>query len=932
MKKLLKILTMVAILAAALFFTGCKQFLEDPEDFLSYWSSEVVPIDFSINKPYQTSNDGALCIPSEHDVTLTIKLRNPKNFTIVTPASADDAGKVIYFPGLSTQPVYGTEYTLQQAGSTLNLVYKSAFLKKHEWSSKNIGPEITFISTDGRKFSKKFSLNLKVDTPPKLSSTVTIGKTTKDGKHYYVIILKADEMSLTAGTATPAEKLHKDIEKLSVAHGAGGNLENISFTAGHTAFDASGRLLAATDVTQITSTDLGGQTAPPWESTFNADPWALRYRTDTEVKTASKTYTFTLIDAKGLKSSPITVPTPLLKAEDVQLSHGTPPNTIPASISPPSNPYTINAGLTDMDVTVTAETATSSAIITGKVEKQDGSGWGQVGAPINSISWNEVDIRLPAPEPNQEVLYKISLTAGGAGFATGTEKTFFVKVTKNTTITIDGSESDAWTKLKTAVENSSPGAPSVIIIDGTIKAPSVPSEVEKIEVRRNVTIEGNTGSDTDKLDANNRICIFHIWVGRKLTLKKLTLLNGNDVTSTGGAIYCEGGKLTTEDVIIEKCKAKNGGAIYAKNAVLGIESTSSFITLKNTQIKSCEATGTGTGEGRGGAIYCKESTLTLDTTTIGGSASTDVNKARRGGGIYFEGETNECSIPSGCTIQYNKVTGDSGATSGGGGVYIQSGKLTLGGTISDNSALLNFDALASGGGVFVGAKGTFIMEAGATISGNKAKWGGGVYVYADTYAGAGSFTMEGGEISGCHAGGSSYSSAQGGGVCIKAAGDKKGSFTMKGGTITGCTAEANTANKAAGGGVYADVETVFKMSGSAVITPSTTQNTLTKSFNDVYLHDVTYAASIIVTDELTSTPAVARLTMKDLGSTPGVDSGYTVGRVVVKGASVDTPSSYILKPTDAAKFQVTPQRGVTPAQNWKVVHDGSSSGTLQLDP
>ena len=154
---------------------------------------------------------------------------------------------------------------------------------------------------------------------------------------------------------------------------------------------------------------------------------------------------------------------------------------------------------------------------------------------------------------------------------------------------------------------------------------------------------------------------------------------------------------------------------------------------------------------------------------------------------------------------------------------------------------------------------------------------------------------------------------------------------MKGGSITVCTAEANTANGAAGGGVYADVETVFKMSGGAVITPST-PNTPKKSFNDVYLHDVTYAASIIVTDELTSTSAVARLTMKDLGSTPGVDSGYTVGRVVVKGASVDTPSSYILKPTDAAKFQVTPQRGVTPAQNWKVVHDGSSSGTLQLDP
>ena len=342
MKNLLKILTMVAaVLAAALFFAGCKQFLEDPEEFLNYWASEVIAGDYSIDKPTQTNTDGVQCIPSTSGVRLTVKLHNPKNFTLVMPTSSAEAGKVINFPGLSPQPVYGTEYTLQQAGSTLNLVYKSDFLKKHEWSSQNIGPEITLISTDGRKFSKKFSLNLKVDTPPKLSSTVTIGKTTKDGKHYYVIILKADEMSLTAGTATPAEKLHKDIEKLSVAHGAGGNLENISFTPGHTAFDASGRLLAATDVTQITSTDLGGQTAPPWESTFNADPWALRYRTDTEVKTGSKTYTFTLIDAKGLKSSPITVSTPVLKAEDVKLYHNS--NDISMNALSSDNPYTINA-------------------------------------------------------------------------------------------------------------------------------------------------------------------------------------------------------------------------------------------------------------------------------------------------------------------------------------------------------------------------------------------------------------------------------------------------------------------------------------------------------------------------------------------------------------------------------------------------------------
>ena len=153
---------------------------------------------------------------------------------------------------------------------------------------------------------------------------------------------------------------------------------------------------------------------------------------------------------------------------------------------------------------------------------------------------------------------------------------------------------------------------------------------------------------------------------------------------------------------------------------------------------------------------------------------------------------------------------------------------------------------------------------------------------------------------------------------------------MQGGEITGCTAEANTANEATGGGVYVEGRAVFNMSGGAVITPST-PNTATKSFNDVYLdHEGSDLASITVTDDLTAAPTAAILTMMDRGSTPGVDSGYYPGRVVVKGSSIDTEGGYKLKPTDAAKFQVTPQ--TRPPQNWKVVHDGNTSGALRLDP
>ena len=923
MKKLFKILTMVAAaLTTAVVFTTCKQFLEDPEEFFSYWAAEVVSGDYIIDKPAQTNTDGVQCIPSTSDVRLTVKLNNPKNFTLIMPTSPADAGKVIKFPGLSPQPVYGTDYTLQQAGSTLNLVYKSAFLKEHEWNTGNIGPEITLIADDGREFSKPFTAHVEVNTPPKLSFTGSIGKTANPigGKHYYVIILKAEDMSETAGIGSSTGKLHKDIQTLTVE---GGNSANISFTTGHTAFTVdtstpitSRRLLAVGEVTNITSADLNGQTPPSWNATHNADPWALRYKTDTEVKGAQALYKFRLADQKGLISEEVSASTVKIKAEDVRLykDPSDPSTEITTVLASASNPYVITVAPGTQNVTVTAKTETVGATIEGRVEKHNGS-WEQDGESFTGGSNNRT-IALTAPaSAGGAIRYRIFVQAAGAGFDNSTEKTFYVTVKTNDTTTINSTDPNAWEQLKHAVEQT---GYTTIKINNTITAPN--GSNKQINVRRNVTIEGQTGNSTDKLDAANRTYIFHIWSGNKLTLNNLTLQAGKNTDNSvagGGAIYCAGGKLTADNVIIKNCEAaKHGGAVYAKD--------SDEITLKNTRITGCKA------EKRGGAVFCTSSRLTLDNTTIGGNAAADGNTAKKGGGIYFAGGLEECTIPSGCTIQHNKTTIESGRTSGGGGVYVQSGTLTLGGTISDNSALVGGDALASGGGVFVGLEGTFIMKSGATISGNKAKWGGGVYIYAEQDAGAGSFTMEGGTISGCHAGGSGYSSAKGGGVCIKAAGAKKGSFTMQGGEITDCTAEANTANKATGGGVYVEGRAVFNMSGGAVITPST-PNTATNSFNDVYLdHEGSDLASITVTDDLTAAPTAAILTMMDLGTTPGVDSGYYPGRVVVKGSSIDTEGGYKLKPTDAAKFQVTPQ--TRPPQNWKVVHDGNTSGALRHAP
>ena len=296
MKKLLKILTTIAaVLTTAVVFATCKQFRDDPEDFLSYWSSEVVPIDFSINKPYQMSNDGALCIPSAYDVTLKIKLRNPRNFTLIMPTSVLDAGKVINFPGFPSdqQPRYNTDYTFKQTGDMLELTYKEAFLKAHEWSNGGIGPEITLTSTDGRKFSKKFSLNIEVNTPPPEIGDVKIAKTQVGG--FYALCF--DE---TVGM-TPilnGKRLHKDIKAIHIQE-EGGSEETIPLTVKD---DGSGFNIPPTPPDGLLSSVDQLFDVPP-----SPGSWTVYVKTYTELAedgALPKKYKVWLTDKKGLSSEP----------------------------------------------------------------------------------------------------------------------------------------------------------------------------------------------------------------------------------------------------------------------------------------------------------------------------------------------------------------------------------------------------------------------------------------------------------------------------------------------------------------------------------------------------------------------------------------------------------------------------------------------------
>ncbi|WP_147623421.1 right-handed parallel beta-helix repeat-containing protein [Treponema denticola] len=594
MKKLLKILTMIAaVLITAVLFTTCKQFLDDPEEFLGYWSSEVVPIDFSINKPYQTSNDGALCIPSATDVILTIKLRNPKNFTIFTPASADDAGKVINFPGLSTQPVHGIHYTLTKtAPDTLQLKYKESFLKAHEWSNGSIGPEITLTSTDGRKFSKKFSLNIEANTPPPEIGDITIAKTKIGGM--YVLHFKADNMTALLGPAL----LHKDIAYLNVQK-EGGTEKKIPISALASQFDTSHGgpvLLQSTEVDPLIDTITSGN-------------WELYVKTATKLteSTLPTKYTVWLTDKKGLSSAP---------KEAKTLGY-------------------IASGGTSTDawknLKQAVKEASNGTVITvmGEVKAttdSDNNGTINVTKKI-TIKGAGIDPKLDANTDTTGQQHNIFTIENGG------ELTL-----KNLTLT--GGKGSSWGGGAVLVNESC----ALNMINCNVKdckvdnasGGAINAEGKKAVVHiKGGEIRGNIARDGGGISLSR---------GAKAVLENCTL-TGNEAKGLGGAIFATGSSVVMTNCTITGNKAKyKGGAIYAAKTTS--TNTLSSVTIEGGVIGGTEAekaNKTTDTDSKGGGIYMGLScSLYLEDSTGSGGQSLQIigNKAAKGAGVYAESEAN----------------------------------------------------------------------------------------------------------------------------------------------------------------------------------------------------------------------------------------------------------------------------------------------------
>ena len=877
MKKLLKILTMVAaVLTTAVLFTTCKQFRDDPEDFLSYWAAEVAPTGFDIDSPHPTNKNGALCIPSASDVTLTIKLRNPKNFTLVMPTSSAD---VIRFPGLTTQPTYGKDYTLEQTPdkAALKLTYKPGFLKAHEWSNGNIGPEITLISTDGRTFGKKFSLNLKADTaPPK--PLLTLAQTTTIPK-YYVLCLKVPDMDETV----TGGKLHKDMKHIEI----NGTKYELKINGGGTDFikPADSAFIESTNVEKL---PIPGADNPP------TGAWVLYYQTDVKAEYgAEKNYTITLIDEQGLVSEELK---PTAKAEfPTFYVRGTDGYWYTDNVPDAAEGNDINGDGSKEKPYATVATALAQCtengvpyiILTDGKTTEDSTLNLESGKTVTIASLRKdtpAVIHDNRPNPTDTTPRYFITTAG-----TLILDSVILKANITGTHTMYGFIANSWVygikqtggtvTVKGEAAQVRNFAHAVEITGGTftMEAGSI-CENYINGGKSGVAIEGGStfilkGGSIKDNKATNRAGVS---VEGTSTNKGRFTMTGGEIS--GNKAWCFGGGIYVDEYGVADI---SGGTIKANHAAEGTFSSPP------------EDVG-------GGGICIEKGTVNFTGGTIKDNFL-DGAKKNCGAGVFVEGGGTfnmTGGTIEGCKPDPNAYNPES---SKGGGVFVKDGTFTMsGGTVSGNTA-------DEGGGVFV-KKGTFTMS-GGKVSGNTADEGGGIYGENSAYD-RGVITISDGEVSGNtatsndYAGGGIYShykltvsgSAQikdnnapngsGGGIAIR----HVGIFDFTGGTVSGNTAKQ-------GSGIYVEdppgTTKPMKMSGSATVTKD----------NDVFLDSQSFAKAFITVTKALSSPHAARLTMKD------GNYGYYEDRVVVEGTS-----DFALNLDYVDKFPITQQTST--AQNW----------------
>jgi len=743
--------------------TTCKQFIADIEKDFENWVSTVLIKEIIPDSP--KDGQSYLCIPSASDQTVTLKLLNSRRHSLKMPEGPGTYTDIITFEsgvkGIDGGvPVHGTDYELEQIGfDEVRLKYKKAFLKKYEYGNQDLSPRITFISKEGRKFETR-TFKLRCNTPPPDITDAIICKTRvpagSPDPAYYVLCISCNSDKLKEKMGS--DFLHKDIKSI-IINGTEYPIKLNSSGTGFTTTDSN--FIAKTDVLSLNSSP-----------TPDAN---LYFKTNAVVGGIKTDYTLYIGDEKKLSSSnKKTVSTPANTPDNAKLYDMTVTSPHEILSNDPASPYTIAyKDISGDKIKLTAKTATTGAIIKGKVKKYDGSTYTDF-TNINSGSQNSVDIELDKPGSG-DVFYEIKFRAEGSGFTPSDWQIRYVKLIEGGTVTI--TSTDGWKKLKAAVEALD--GPNLIIIDGEIKATVDSDNNGEITVNRTLTIKGKTDSVSDILNANKNTGgkdhhrIFKIGTSGNLTLDGLTLKGGGKDSST----------------------QLNGAAVYSKGS----------FTAKNCKFKDNEA-GSVSVAGAGGAVYIESGQTTIDNCKF-------ISNNANIGGAVFVAANGKCTIGTE-TDQTTKIY--SNTAKNGAGIYVASTQSD--GCLINKGTCIGTDGfnLAGdlGGGIFIFAGANCTIKEGVKIQDNEAQNGGGIY------NDGGNLTIQGTVsdkviISGCKANSSQPGKNKGGGIYI-AGGTVKIEHTLINGNTVGSSGE--------GKGIYV-ADGTFEMKAGAKIDEN----------NDVYL-------------------------------------------------------------------------------------------------
>lgn len=301
-KKKIQAALIIAAFAVIMLFTACKQFLDDPEEFLSYWASEAFVKDHNISSTHRPDKTGVQCVGSSDHAVITLTAHNPKSFSLVMPTSSAPAG-IVEFKELSAQPTAGTDYDLKQTGSgSLLLTYKKAFLEKYEQGSGGLNPTITLKATDGRVFQKTYTFGIKSNSPPPKPNEIVIAKTTETTPHYVLCLkFKPNEMTKTVTIGSgPQVPVHKDIRSITIKD----NTYTLLYK------DDNSNFQEPAETTQIGSFITSGSVVPLTASSPSvpSGAWVLYFKTKVAVESnhGQTLYGITLRDAEGVVSDSVT--------------------------------------------------------------------------------------------------------------------------------------------------------------------------------------------------------------------------------------------------------------------------------------------------------------------------------------------------------------------------------------------------------------------------------------------------------------------------------------------------------------------------------------------------------------------------------------------------------------------------------------------------